>query len=430
MQEKFDYTPIGKTDFRNEQIPFFIKDADRLRHIYVIGKTGVGKSTLLLNMAVSDIQKGKGCCILDPHGDIADRLLDYIPLERIQDVIYFNVTDTEHLPAFNPLYNIAPEHRNIVASALISTFKKIWAESWGPRLEYILHQCLLTLLQYPNATLLDIQPLLTNTVFREEVLMHVTEMHLKLFWYTEYDKYPPTFRMEVISPVLNKMGVFITNPILRTIVGRQRSINIKEIVDGGKILICNLSKGITSEEVSSLLGSMLLSALQHAVLQRANMPEEQRNPFYCYVDECGSFLTTAFIGVLSEARKYGLSLFLAHQYLDQLPEHIRASIFGNVGTIISFQTGNSDAETLAKEFYPIFTASDFINLPKYSFYIKLMIDGVASKGFSALSLSPQQVGHSHKNEIIVHVRSSFNSKKSNNTDRGNVEGKPLQNTLF
>ena len=430
MSEQHNYTPIGKTDFRNEQTPFFIKDADRLRHIYAIGKTGVGKSTMLLNMAVSDIQKGKGCCVLDPHGDIAERLLDYVPQERIEDVIYFNVTDMVHLPAFNPLYNIAPEHRHIVASTLISTFKKIWAESWGPRLEYILHQSLLTLLQYPTATLLDIQPLLTNKVFREEVLMHVTEMHLKLFWYTEYDKYPPTFRIEVINPVLNKMGVFITNPVLRGIVGRQQSINIKAIVDTGKILLCNLSKGIAGEEVASLLGSMVLSAMQHAVLQRANMPEEERKPFYCYVDECGSFLTSAFIDVLSEARKYGLSLFLAHQYLDQLPEYIRSAIFGNAGTIISFQTGNSDAETLAKEFFPAFAASDFISLPKYAFYIKLMIDGVTSKGFSALALPAAQVMQSYKKQIIKQIHDAYIVSETITQHIPEPNEKPIQNTLF
>lgn len=423
-------TPIGKTDFRDQQIPFLIKDADRLRHIYVIGKTGVGKSTLLLNMAISDIQKGKGCCVLDPHGDIAEKLLDYVPEERVADVTYFDITDNEYLPAFNPLYNIGREQRHIVASGLISTFKKIWSESWGPRLEYILHQCLLTLLQYPKATLLDIQPLLTNKVFREDVLLYVTDIHLKTYWYTEYDKYPPAFRMEAISPILNKMGIFISNPILCDIVGRQQSIDIKQLVDSGKTLICNLSKGIVGEEVSSLLGSMLLSAIQHTVLQRGTVPEEERKPFYCYVDECGSFLTSAFIGILSEARKYGLSLFLAHQYLDQVPEHIRTSIFGNVGTMISFQLGNSDAETLAKEFYPVFTASDFINLPKYSFYIKLMIDGVTSKGFSAISSPPTAIEESFKAAIIAN-NNIVNSEQSKPIIRQQSLRKPPgQQTLF
>lgn len=358
-------------------------------------------------MAISDIQKGKGCCVIDPHGDIAESLLDHVPKERIQDVIYFNAFDTDHPIAFNPLHNIAPEHRHIVASNLISTFKKIWADSWGPRLEYILHQSLLTLLCYPNATLLDIQLLLTNKVFREEILMYVTEPHLKMFWYSEYDKYPPTFRMEAISPILNKTGVFISNPILRNIVGQQGSIDMKDLVDSGNILLCNLSKGAIGEEISSLLGSMILSSLQQSVIRRNNQPEEQRKPFYCYVDECHSFITTAFVNVLAEARKYGLSLFLTHQYLDQLPEQIRSAIFGNVGTIISFQVGNEDAEQMAKEFHPVFKVSDFINLPKYSMYIKLAIDGVSSRGFSALSLPVASIQQSYKQEIIAHSRALF-----------------------
>ncbi len=421
-------TPLGKTDFRDQQIPFFIKDADRLRHIYVIGKTGVGKSTLLLNMAISDIEKGKGCCVLDPHGDIADKLLNYIPQDRIEDVVHFNITDIQHLVAYNPLHNVHPQQYHIVVANLISTFKKIWADSWGPRLEYILNQSLLTLVYYPKATLLDIQPLLTNTVFREEVLLYVQNNLLKLFWYNEYDKYPPAFRMEAISPVLNKMGVFASNLILRNVVGRNASINIQQIVDTRKILICNLSKGSIGEESSSLLGSILLSGIQQAVLARSNLSEENRTPFYCYVDECGSFLTTAFIGILSEARKYGLSLFLAHQYLDQLPEQIRSAIFGNCGTIISFQTGNEDAVTLAKEFYPVFSAADFINIPKYSFYIKLMIDGQTSKGFSALSLPIQRSACSYKDQIIVNQARAV--MQTARTEPVIAEIKKVQQTLF
>lgn len=313
------YTPIGLTDFRNQHTPFYIKDADRLHHVYAIGKTGAGKSTLLMNMAISDIQKGKGCCVIDPHGDIADSLLNYVSKKRIPEVIYFNATNASHPIAFNPIHDIPPQHWHIVAANLLQTFKRIWADSWGPRLEYILHHCLLTLLCYPKATLLDIQPLLTNKVFREEVLMYVNEVHLKTFWYSEYDKYPPTFRTEAISPVLNKMGVFISNPVLRNIVGQQGSIDIQDIVENGKILLCNFSKGAVGEEVSSLLGSILLSAIQQAALQRSSQPEENRNPFFCYVDEAHSYIgSNAFESILSECRKFGLSLFLTHQYLEQL----------------------------------------------------------------------------------------------------------------
>jgi len=434
MHHKHSITPLGLTDFRNTHTPFYIKDTDRLRHIYCLGKSGTGKSTLLKNMAISDIQKGKGVCVLDAHSDTVSALLDYIPKERIEQVIYFNATNAEHLIPFNPLYNIAPAQRHIVASNLIATFKRIWADSWGPRLEYILHQSLLTLLCYPKATLLDIQPLLTNKVFREEILMYTNEVHLKTFWYSEYDKYPPTFRTEAISPILNKMGVFITNPILRNIVGQQGSIDIKDIVDTGKILLCNLSKGVIGDEVSSLLGSMLLSCLQQAVLQRSSQPEEHRRPFFCYVDEAQSYITSAgaIETVLSECRKFGMSLFITHQYLDQLPEQTRSALFGNVGTLICFQVGNPDAEQLAKEFHPIFNASDFINLPKYAMYIKLAIDGVSSRGFSALSLPVMPVQQSYKQEIITATQTLSVSKEEGAETTPVPERKTgnIQQTLF
>jgi energy-coupling factor transporter ATP-binding protein EcfA2 len=425
------YTPIGLTDFRNEHTPFFIKDADRLRHVYAIGKTGAGKSTLLKNMAISDIQKGKGCCVIDPHGDIADNLLNYVSKERIQEVIYFNATDASHPIAFNPIHGISPQDRHIVAANLLQTFKRIWVDSWGPRLEYILHHCLLTLLCYPKATLLDIQPLLTNKVFREEILMYVHEVHLKTFWYSEYDKYPPTFRTEAISPVLNKMGMLISNPVLRNIVGQQGSINIWNIVDSGKILLCNFSKGALGEEVSSLLGSMLLSAIQQAALRRGIQPEANRNPFFCYVDEAHSYISSnAFESILSECRKFGLSLFLTHQYLEQLPEQTRSAIFGNVGTIISFQVGNNDAEQLAKEFHPLFKSSDFVNLPKYSMYLKLAIDGVSSRGFSAVALPAPLILQSCKNEILSHNQKLSLHKPVIRLPTPDAPQKPNQHTLF
>lgn len=420
MPEKYSFTPLGKTDFRNQQTPFFIKDADRLRHLYAIGKTGVGKSTLLTNMAISDIQKGKGCCVLDPHGDVVTTLLHYVPKERIQEVLYLNLADRSTIIPYNPLYNVPPEQHHITAASLISSFKKIWADSWGPRLEYILTQTILSLLWYPKATLLQVQLMLTDKLFREEVLLYVKDMQLRLFWYNEYDKYPLTLRMEAISPILNKMGVFAANPVLRTMMGQQQSINLSEIMDSGKILLCNLSKGAAGEDISSLTGSLLLGAIQQAALKRSSLPEEQRRPFYCYVDECGSFLTTAICGILSEARKYGLSLFLAHQYLDQLPEQIRSAIFGNCGTMIVFQAGNSDAATLAKELYPVFSDTDIIHLPKHAFYIKLMIDGQASKAFSAISVPICAPRHHHQLAILKHQANQFGKVKES-SDKEDME---------
>jgi len=426
-------TPIGLTDYRNEHIPFYIKDADRARSLYAAGKSGVGKTTLLLNMAISDIQKGKGIVFLDPHSDAALTLLDYVTPERVTDVVYFNATDIEYPIAFNPLYNVAPDQRHIATANLIATFKRIFNLHNTPRLEYILTQCILTLLHYPTATLLDIQPLLTNKVFREEVLMHVTEMHIKLFWYSEYDKYTPAFRMEAISSVLNKINIFITNPILRNIVGQQGSINIKEVLDSGQILICNLSKGEIGEDTAALLGTMLLSTVQQAVLQRASQRATKRIPVYCYVDEAHTMLNSASAAtsMLSECRKFGFSLFLTNQYLEQLPEEIRAAIFGNVGTLISFQVGNKDAEILAKEFVPVFMASDFISLPKHSMYLKLMIDGMTSKGFSALSLPLPPVQQSYKEEIIAFSRSTYSIAQEILIELlPPKRHKPTQNTLF
>lgn len=390
MDEHSQITPIGITNYRNQRQRFGIKDKDRLRHIYVIGKSGTGKSTLLENMSISDIRRGKGLCVIDPHGDIAQDLLNYVPEERKDDLIYFNATDTEHPVAFNPLHGIHPKYHHLVASGLISTFKKIWADSWGPRLEYILRYCLLTLMEYPDATLLDVQPLLTDMAFRNHVLLYVQNEASKSFWKKEFEKYAPQFRSEAISPILNKTGLFLTSIPLRNIVGQKtRGIRMQQVLEDRKILIVNLSKGEIGEDASSLLGSILLTSIQLAAMHRATQQEHTRKPFYLYVDEMHSFISLSFVDILAEARKYGLSLFLTHQYIEQIDERIRGAIFGNVGTIISFRVGATDAEVLEKEFFPVFNKEDFINLPKYSIYIKLQIDGATSKPFSADTL-PQR----------------------------------------
>ncbi len=405
-------TKIGKTNFRNTNQIFGIKDADRLGHIYVIGKTGVGKSTLLLNMAISDIQKGKGLCIIDPHGDIAEAILDYVPKERLEDVIYFNPKDIEYPIAFNPLKGVHPNYHHLVASGLISTFKKIWADSWGPRLEYILRFALLTLLEYPDATLLDIQPLLTDMFFRNRVLSYVTNQHTLSFWKNEYDKYSPALRSEAITPILNKTGVFLTSIPLRNIVGQKtRGFRMNQVMDKRKILIANLSKGEIGEDASCLLGSILVTSIQLAALYRSIQKEHERTPFYLYVDEMHSFVSLSFVDVLAEARKYKLSLFLTHQYIDQLHEKIRAAIFGNVGTLVSFRVGAVDAEQLAKEFYPVFKQDDLISLPRYSMYLKLMIDGATSQPFSATTLPPQTKIDSLKEKIIQLSRKKYGRER-------------------
>lgn len=380
-----DITLIGITDWRNQRQPFGIKDGDRLGHIYVIGKTGTGKSTLLQNMAKSDVQRGNGLCIIDPHGDVALNVRNFIPEARRGDLIYFDATNLNPI-GFNPLSNVPESEHYLVTSNLISAFKKVWADSWGPRLEHILRHSILTLLNYPPATLLHIQPLLTDPLFRHNVLFRVSDKAILAFWHNEYDKYPPAFRNEAIAPVLNKIGLLTSSMPLRSIFSQETSIDIKSIMNNGKILICNLSKGAIGEDASSLLGSILLSTIQASALSRSVLHPSKRAPFYLYVDEIHSFATLSFADMLAEVRKYGLSLFLTNQYIEQLDERIRTSIFGNVGTLISFRVGARDAEYLETEFYAVFDVGDFIALPRFAFYIKLMIDGATSKPFSAKSI--------------------------------------------
>lgn len=403
-----DITPIGFTNYRNHNQPFGIKDEDRLNHIYVIGKTGTGKSTLLFNMVVSDIQRGNGLCLIDPHGDIAEKLLDYIPQERHRDVIYLDPADKHYAIAFNPLADIPKDQVHLVVAGLISTFKKIWMDSWGPRLEYILRFSLLTLCSYPNATLLDIQPLLTNYYYRKKVLSYCTDQYLLSFWQDEFDKYPPQLKAEAISPILNKTGLFVAIAQLRNVIGQVRSsFKISELMDTKQILICNLSKGKLGEDATTLLGSMLVNAVQLAALGRAAQDEQCRTPFYLYVDEMHSFVSLSFADILAEARKYKLSLFLAHQYIEQVHEKIRYAIFGNVGTMIIFRVGAEDAKQLAQEVHPVFSEEDLINLPRYMMYLKLMIDGATSKPFSAVALPPKVPAQSCKQAILNSSRMKY-----------------------
>jgi hypothetical protein len=378
------FTPIGYTNFRNSNKLFGIKLQDRFSHIYAIGKTGVGKTTLLLNMAIDDIHKGYGVALIEPHGDACLKLLENIPEHRKPDVVYFDTTNFSEPPGFNPLHGVPVEQRHLAASELVLAFKKIWGDSWGPRLEYILRFCILTLLEYPTATLLDIQPLLLDQAFRNLVLQFTDNMAILSFWHNEFDKYPASLKAESIMPILNKAGVFGANALLKSIVGQQQGISIDEIMNSGKILICNLSKGIIGEHVSQILGSLLTTGIQAATMRRAVIAEQDRKPFMVFIDECHSFITTSFAAMLSEVRKYKIGLFLTHQYLEQLPDEVRSSILGNVGTIITFRLGTTDSKVMAEEFYPVFTMDDFICLRRFNIYLKLLIDGTASRPFSAI----------------------------------------------
>lgn len=381
-----DFTTIGITNWRSQQKVFGIKDHDRLGHIYCIGKTGSGKSTLLLNMAIADIQRGKGVGIIDPHGDLAEELLHHIPQERVHDVLYFNTTDEDYVIPFSPLAHITNYNRYITSETIVTTLKKLWSDSWGPRLEHILRNTLLSLSYYSRATLLDIVPMLTDYEFRKTVLYAVPENSLHEFWRKEFEPLSPQLKNEFIAPITNKVGLFTEHPQLKLIFGQaSSSFTIAEVMNRGMIFIANLSKGVLGETASQLLGSLLVTQFQVAALGRATVPKEERRPFYLFIDEVHSFMTLSFADILSEARKYGLGLFITHQYIEQLDEEVRNAIFGNVGTMISFRVGNADAKVLAEEFSPVFSEEDLISLQRYHVYIKLLIDGTTSKPFSAIT---------------------------------------------
>ena len=382
-------TIFAETNYRNSNVKFGIKTDDRRRHMYFIGKTGMGKSTVLENMIIQDIQDGKGVCVVDPHGDLVEKVINFVPRERINDVIYFNPADLDFPIGFNVLEQVDASQRHLVVSGLIGVFQKIWADSWGPRLEYVLHHAISALLEYPGSTLLGIMRMLTDKAFRKKVVEKISDPVVKAFWVDEYSKYPDRFQAEAIAPIQNKVGRFLSSALIRNILGQVRSsFNMREIMDGQKILLLNLSKGRVGEDNSALLGAMMITKIQLAAMSRVDTIEEERKDFYLYVDEFQNFATESFANILSEARKYKLNLIIAHQYIEQVPEEMTAAVFGNVGTIVNFRVGAADAEFLEKEFFPTFTQEDLVNLSKFEIYIKLMIDGVTSEGFSAKTLPP------------------------------------------
>ena len=394
---------IGKINFRGKEITFGLKKNDRLKHVYILGKTGHGKTTLLENMIIEDILNGEGLAFLDPHGDSVQKILDFIPKERIDDVIYFNTTDINHPFAFNPLEKVSWEYRHLVALSLISIFKKIWVDAWSARMEYILTNTLLALLEWPGSTLLDVNRLLSNEDFRKQVISHLQDQVVKSFWTQEFNKYHLQFRTEAVAPIQNKIGQFITNPLIRNIIGQVKSsFDLREIMDNGKILLVNLSVGAIGEETSALLGGLLITKLQLSAMSRVDLPEEKRNDFYLYVDEFQNFSTESFVNILSEARKYHLGLILSHQYLDQVDEKITKAIFGNVGTFIIFRLGPVDAEIFTKEFGYLIKLEDFINLPAYHAYVKLLVDNSPTTPFLAKTFPPRQKPEiSFKDEIVI-----------------------------
>jgi len=418
MIEKSDKIYFAQTDFRNKRQKFGIKEEDRRKHIYIIGKTGMGKSTLLENMAIQDIAAGNGLGVVDPHGELAEKLLNYIPEERLKDVVYFNPADTEFPVAFNVLEKVSDDQRHLVAAGLMGVFKKIWPDVWSPRMEYILNNTVLALLEYPNSTLLGINRMLSDKDYRKEVVSKIKDEVIKSFWTQEFAKYTERFAQEATPAIQNKIGQFITNPLIRNIIGQEHtSFNMRKMMDEKKILIVNLSKGRVGESNSHLLGAMLITKLYLAAMSRVDIPEEERADFHLYVDEFQNFATDAFADILSEARKYRLSLALAHQYIGQLvtdtSTKVRDSVFGNVGTMIVFRIGAADAEFLEKEFEPEFMIQDLINLPFAGIYLKLMIDGITSLPFSAQTLAPiERPAISFKKGIIEFSREKYGTPSS------------------
>lgn len=387
--DKQDITVFAETNYRNSNRKFGIKTSDRRRHMYLIGKTGMGKSTILENMIINDIWAGRGVGVVDPHGDLAEKIIEYIPKNRINDVIYFNPADFEHPIAFNVVEQVDPHLRHLVASGLVSVFQKLWADSWGPRLEYILRNTILAILDFPGSTLLAVTRMLADKKFRKRVIEKIQDPVVKSFWVNEFAGYADKFASEAVSPIQNKVGQFLSTSLIRNIVGQVKStVDMREIMDEGKILILNLSKGRIGEDSSQLLGAMMITKIQLAAMSRVDMPIEEREDFYLYIDEFQNFTTDSFANILSEARKYRLNLTIAHQYIEQLGDTVKAAVFGNVGTMAMFRVGATDAEELEPEFAPTFTQEDIVNLPKYEIYLKLMINGIASDPFSARGLPP------------------------------------------
>lgn len=384
-----DVARFARTNFHNNRRVFGIKRADRRSHMYVVGKTGTGKSTLLETLAGHDLASGEGLALFDPHGDLIKRVLSRIPDRRMGDLVYFNAPDPRQQLGFNPLEDVPESKKPLAASAIVDAFRKLWEDSWGPRLEHILRNALLGLLDQPSATLADILPLLMDRNFRRDAIRHMKNAQVRMFWSREYEGYPSYFRAAAIAPIQNKVGAFLADPLLhRILAGSETTLKLREIMDERKILLVNLAKGMMGGDGSALLGALLVSSIAWSAFSRVDVPEKDRVDFYVYLDEFHSFTTLSLAEMLSELRKYHVSLILAHQYTAQLDPPVRDAIFGNAGTLISFRVGPDDARILAKEFDPVFTELDLLNLPNHSIYLKLMIDGAPSLPFSAETLPP------------------------------------------
>lgn len=405
---------FGLTNFRGINHQFGMLRVDRSRHVYIIGQTGAGKSGTLELFALSDIFHGQGYAIIDPHGDFAVNNMRFIPGSRLQDVVYFNPADTAYPLGFNPLEVTDSAHKTNISSEVIGVLKRMFGESWGPRLEYILRYTILALLDRPETTMLDITRMLTDKKFRKETLGYCTDTVVLQFWNIEFNSWTEKFQAEAIAPVLNKVGAFTANPVIRNIIGQPKStFNIRQLMDEGKILIVNLSKGLIGEDNASILGAFIVTKIQLAAMSRSDIPDiRDRRPFYLYVDEFQNFATDSFATILSEARKYGLNLTVANQYISQMTETVRDAVFGNVGTMISFRVSADDAPILAKQFEPQFEPQDLLQMHNRHFIINMVINGEKAPAFSAttLTLPPPQIDNTGR--IIEHTRLHYSRNRA------------------
>ena len=428
---------IGETNFRNEKHVFGIKRFDRRRHVYVVGKTGSGKSKLIELLILADLEKN-GCCLLDPHGDLAEEVLKYVPKERISDVVYVNPSDVDFPIGFNPLESVNDyQMRQHLATFFISIFKKLLAFNWNARMEHLIRYVTLALLETPDSSILGIPRILSDTAYRQRVIMQIKDPVVKNFWVNEFSSSDQGFIDQAVLPIINKVGQFTANPTIRNMVGQKKNaLDFAKFMNEGKIVIINISKGKLGDENTALLGSMFITKIQQAALQRASIPEEERRDFYFYVDEFQNFATDAFSSILSEARKYRLNLLIAHQYIAQLPNDVRATAFGNVGSIIVFGVGGDDAVYLSKEFAPVFTPDDMVNLNLREMYIKMSIDGKLTPPFSAKTINIPKVKQDYSREIIDKSRMKYSrnrveveneikmwTKSADVTDNGLSKGK-------
>lgn len=408
-----DVSGFGVTNYHNNFVPFGIRRADRRRHLYTVGKSGSGKSKLLELLIIQDIKDGKGFGVLDPHGDLVDNIMRYIPPERVKDVILLDPADTAFPIAFNPLESIDDAYKMQVTIGFLDIFKKVFGDNWTYRLEHVLRYTTLALLDSPNTTILSIMKMLTDKNYRQKIVSRIQDSVVKNFWVSEFAAWSEKFDSEAITPLLNKVGQLVATNMVRNMIGQpQTKFNLRDVMDNKKILLLKVSKGLLGEENSGLIGSMVITKLFQAAMSRANIPEEDRVDFYFYVDEFQNFATDTFSEILSEARKYRLNLTIAHQYMGQLSEVVRKTVFGNVGSMVSFRVGADDAAVLEGEYTPVFKVRDIINLGVREFYTKMSVNGELREAFSGKTLGVPPVTNDLTAEIIASSRAKYCAPKT------------------